>query len=182
MGGRSESIKSEPLCVACLAKSAIPDQSGAEQWRTRYIVKPARKRKTKPGVGHGEFCIASIDRIAGEAGVIAKISPTRKAIGTFATRPSEPGNADPLAALEVPGAFAGRLDLAYDFVAGNQRQLGVNKLAAQHMQVGPAHSASAHFDEHLARPRDRLGNLVQKQRLADCLENHRTHGKTSTAR
>ena len=53
----------------------------------------------------------------------------------------------------MPGAFAGRLDLAYDFVAGNQRQLGVNKLAVQHMQVGPAHSASAHFDEHLARPR-----------------------------
>ena len=153
MGGCAESIKPEPLCVACLAKSAIADQSGAEQWRTRYIAKPARKSKTKPGVGHRELRIASVDRIAGEAGVIAKIFPTRQAIYTFAARPSEPGNADPLAVLEVPGAFAGSLDLACNFVAGNQRQLGLSKLAVHHVQIGPSHSASAHFDEHLAPDR-----------------------------
>ena len=59
------------------------------------------QRKTKSRIGDSEFRIAAIDRVAGEARVIAKIFAARFAKLAFSARPTEPRNADAIANLET---------------------------------------------------------------------------------
>ena len=46
---------------------------------------------------------------------------------------------------------------ADDLVSRDERQLRVGKLTVDDVQVGPAHSAGAHLEQHLARPRSGSG-------------------------
>jgi hypothetical protein len=43
------------------------------------------------------------------------------------------------------------------------------------MKIGPAHGASLDAQPHLAGPWDRIGPLLQSQRLADAMQYHRLH-------
>src|ERR1043165_2229448 len=147
--------------------------------------------KTKSCVSDGVFRVAAIDRIAGEARVIAEIFALRSAIRAIAIRPAEPGNAYAVANHECGSGLGTatfgtlrslphfRSDLfqpAHNLMAENQRQLRVRQFAVDHVKIGAANSACADPYEQLSPARLWLWNIAQLQRLRWLLENHRAHG------
>ena len=125
--------------------------------------------EAEPRVGHGELGVAPVERVAGEAGPVAQVLPVRSAEAALAARPAQPGNADPVAGREPVDRVADGLDRAHDLVAQDERQRRVGELAVQHVQVGAAHGAGAHADEHLSgsgRGRRDLGRSKRPARGA----------------
>jgi hypothetical protein len=66
-------------------------------------------------------------------------------------------------------------------VPEDQRQVAGLDLAVAQVQIGPAHAAGLHLEQHLAAAG--LGDLdvVRPQRLARLVEQHRAHQARSTS-
>src|SRR5438093_3140662 len=94
--------------------------------------------------------VAAVDRVAGEARVIAKILATGRAVMTTFIRPSEPRDAHALAA---------RVDHARDLMARNERQLRLRELAVHDVKVGATHGTRFDPNQDLALFRLRLRDI-----------------------
>src|SRR5262249_29522479 len=90
---------------------------------------------------------------------------------------AEPRHADPLADGEAGDDGSDRRYPADDFMTRNNRQLRLRKLAVDHVQIGPAHSASCDFNEQVAWSRRRSRPPLGQQRRAWLFEHHRPHGR-----
>ena len=71
----------------------------------------------------------------------------------MAAAAAEPRHADALAHVRRGDAGAQRLDGGHDLVAGHQRQARQRQLAVDDVQVGAAHRAGTHAQQHLAGAR-----------------------------
>jgi hypothetical protein len=59
---------------------------------------------------------------------------------------------------------------------GHERQPGVRQLTVDHVQIGAAHGAGAHAEQHLARPRPRSGPILQHKRALRGSQDEGAHG------
>ena len=164
--GRPKPVNSDERRGTRHLQGPPADQARAHQGRRRDIVVFRREREAKALVGDGQFGIAAIDLIAGEAGAIAQILVPAAAIAAFAAGPAEPRHADPVAGCEGVGAGAGRDHGADNFVARHQGQLGVGQFAVEHMKIGAAYRAGVHLDQHLMRGRLGVRQFRRSERPA----------------
>jgi hypothetical protein len=90
---------------------------------------------------------------------------------------AEPWDADSSSYAGLGNAGAARDDRTDDLVSWYHRELGIRQLSVHEMQVGPAHAAGAHCDEHLTRLRHRKRESRLAQRLPGSFEQHCAHGR-----
>src|SRR5205085_5878434 len=164
--GRAEAVEAEPLRVARRAQRAVADQPRAEE-RRRLLVRVALwDREAEALVGDGVLRVAAVEVVAGEARRVAEVLAPARAVAAGAVRPAEPRDAD---------AAAARLVDADDLVADDERQLRMRKLAVDDVQVGAADAAGEDADEQLTRGRLRRRPLLEPERAARRVEDHRAH-------
>ena len=101
-------------------------------------------------VGHGEFRVAAVKRVAGEKGTVTKILPSAPAEFAFAASPAQPRNTHPLAEIETPGMLAPGCDHANDFVTGDKRQFRMLQFAVHDVQIRAANGTRADVQARLA--------------------------------
>src|SRR5215208_750128 len=178
VGGGAEAVEAEAFGVAGHPQGAIADQARAQQRRGLEIRVAFGERKAEPVVGGGILGVAAVYLVAGEAGIVAQVLPSRAAVAAGAVRVPEPGYADPVPRGETFDAPADPFDRTDDLVAGDQGQLRIRELAVHHVQVCPAHRAGVDPDKDVLRPRFRLRHLGGAQRVARRVENHRAHAST----
>ena len=175
MSGGAETVDSDGAGVAGHAQRAIADQPGAHQRRRLDIAVDRVDRKAIALVGDGQLGITAIDLIPGEPGAVAQILATAAAIFADPAGPAEPRHADPVADREAVDLRPLLDDRTDDLVAEDERQLGIGKLAVDDMQIGAAHRAGAHRNQHLLRPRTRRGQFRRDQRPSRCRQQLRMH-------
>src|SRR5271165_2541776 len=93
----SESIDSEMSCLlerTCHHQRTVPDQARAQKGSHLHVAVRFGQRKTKGRVGHGEFCIAPINRITSEPSLITQIFLVCFAIAAMAAGPTDPRNSN----------------------------------------------------------------------------------------
>jgi hypothetical protein len=92
MGGSPKSEETDTLAVfhARDSQATEPDDPSAEKRRRLKIVQGVWKRMNKISSGDREFCIASIDRVAGECRRITNIFKTAAAIRAGSIYASKP--------------------------------------------------------------------------------------------
>src|SRR5262249_36259633 len=91
-----------------------------------------------------------------------------------ACRP-QPGNADTHADGEIRDMRPTRIDFSDDFMPRNDRKLWVGQFAVDQMEIRPADPAGFDPDTNFARPRDRVRQLLEDERLAYVVQNHAKH-------
>ena len=175
MRRRAEPVEAEPLGVARQAQRPEADQAGAEQRRRLEIRVAVGNREAEALVGDRVLRVAAVERVAGEARVVAEVLAPRPAVAARAAGPAQPRHADPLARREARRRPGRRRDRADDLVAQHQRQLRLGQLAVDDVQVGAADAAGAHLERDLPGPGLRLGELGFLQRQADAGEEHGAH-------
>lgn len=94
---------------------------------------------------------AAIAVASGEDGIVAQILPPRPAVGAHPARSPQPADANALA-YRKRGAFAHRLDLADDLVAGYPGKGRLRQFAVEEMEVGAAHAARQHAQARVPDP------------------------------
>jgi hypothetical protein len=134
------------------------------------------QRKAVAGIRQRVVGVAAVDLVAGEAGFVAQVLAAAGAVAAVAAGPPQPGHADALAWREAADALAQGRDAADDLVAGDHRQPRVGELAVDQVQIGAAHAAGLHPQQHLATAGARHRPALQAQRLAGAVEHHRAHG------
>jgi hypothetical protein len=90
---------------------------------------------------------------------------------------AEPGNADPLTHTQPLDAGTDHIDPTDDFMAGNDRRLGVRQFAVEHVKVGATNAASQYFDPDLARPRLAIRQVGPHEGRPWLGQYHRLHGR-----
>jgi hypothetical protein len=143
---RAEAVQPEALGISRQPQRPVPDQPGAQQRRRLQIVEAVRDGKAVALVGDSPLRVAAVEVVAGEPRAVAKVLAAGRAVATLAVGPAEPRNAEPPSVLR----------LADDLVARNERKLRPVELAVDDVQIGPAHAAHAHAEQHL--PGSRLGD------------------------
>ena len=104
--------------------------------------------------------------VAREAGPLAEVLATGRAVAAVAVRPPEPGDAEPLAGRDVGSD---------DLVPEHERELRIGELAVEDVQVGTADAAGLDAQEHLARRGLGVGKVAEPERPAGRVEDHRLH-------
>src|ERR1700757_2642404 len=69
----AEAVDADALCVACHTQGPVADQSRTQQRSGLHIGIPRRQVKTVATVRDCAFGVAAVDRVAGEARVVAEI-------------------------------------------------------------------------------------------------------------
>ncbi len=152
---------------------AIADQAGAEQRRHLLVVIAARQREAVALVCDGVLGIAAVDVAAGEAGVRAQVLAPAAAVLAHPVGPAQPRHPHALIrGADLPGA---RLHDANDLMAEDARRRVDRHLAVEQVQIRAADPAGLHLQQQLPLLRHGHGTLKQAQRLADPLEDHRSH-------
>jgi hypothetical protein len=120
---RAEPIQAEPLRVARQPQRAVADQAGAQQRCGLETGVPVGERKAEALVGDRLLCVATVDRVAGEASVVAEVLAPGTAVAASPARPAEPGHADDLTRLETLRIGPALGDRGDDLVTEDERQL-----------------------------------------------------------
>jgi hypothetical protein len=119
--------------------------------------------------------VPAVQVVAGKPGAVAEVLPPPPAVAARPAGPSQPGNAHPVPGSESPDSLAHLRHRAHDLVPQDQRELGLGEVAIHHVEVGAAHGAGAHRQEHLAG----AGAGSVDRRLAQgspyAVEQHRAH-------
>ena len=103
------------------------------------------------GRDRGEFGVPAVGVPAGVTRVRAEILLTPHTELALTAGVPQPGDADTVADLEIAvGVRPGRNDLADDFMPGDDVGPMHRQVALGDVQVGTAHTASAHGDEEFA--------------------------------
>jgi hypothetical protein len=103
---------------------------------------------------------AAIPRVPSEKRPVTEIFVAPYAIGADATGTCQPGNADALANSQMRYTLAYYVNAADNFVARDDRKLGVRQLPVHDMKICAADAARCHPNPDLARRR-----LWQRQEL-----------------
>src|SRR5262249_38265709 len=148
------------------AIAAPADQTGTQKRRRLRVVGCAWQREAEPRIGDRMRRIAAIARIAGEQRRVAEILPALPTIGADSAGVSEPGHANPVAWRKASDIGADRRHPSDDLVPGHDRQLRINELAVNDMQIGAADAASGNLDQDLACARRGYGPLARDERRA----------------
>ena len=175
VGGGAKPVDADRTRLAGHAQTAVADQPGAHQRRCLNIAVSGVDRKAIALVGDGQLGIAAIDLIAGKTRAVAQILTAAAAIVANPAGPAEPRHPDPVADREAVD-FRPLLDnRADDLVAEDERQFRVGKLAIDDVQIGAAHRAGVHLNQHLPRPWARRRHVSRDQRPPRCNQQFRTH-------
>ena len=121
-------------------------------------------------VGDSPFGVAAVDVVAGEAGLVAEVLATRRAVTARAARPAEPGDAEASAVLRDPD----------DLVARDERQLRARELAVDDVEIGPADTTGLHLQQHLTGAGDRAVDPGELERRSRRLKHHGLHALRTT--
>ena len=162
----AEAIEPEPLRIGGHPQRAIADQPGAQQRCRLQVGIPIGDREAIAAVGDDELGEAPVTVGAGEASLVAEVLSAGAAIAARAAGPSEPRDADPLAAA---------LHRSDDLVAWHDWQLAGSDLPIEDVEVRTADAAGVHPDQQLARVRSRNRQVGQAKRLSRRVEQHRAH-------
>src|SRR5215471_16777191 len=118
-----------------------PNETGTEQRSGRNRVVKAIKRK---GVSSVRDCVSresAITRVAGKNRSFAKIFMSRRTILTTTAGMAKPGNSNARSWHDGLNGSANCVYDADDFVARNNRKLGISQLAVDDMQIRTTNSA-----------------------------------------
>jgi len=129
VGGSTEPVQAEARCIPRQHECAVADQPSAEKRRDLEVGVPLWELEAVPLIGHRLFRKTAIDLVAGEAGSIAEVLPSRAAEATGAIRPAEPGHADTLPDREARRTLADPAHQSHDLMTKHERQLRVRQLA-----------------------------------------------------
>lgn len=100
-------------------------------------------------MSQGEFGVASIDGIAGEAGIFAQIFTPRTTETALPTGPIHPWYADAITLLEMLHLLSRFNDPPDDLMAGHEWKLRMSQFAIQNVEIGPADAAGMDPNEYL---------------------------------
>jgi len=175
MPGGAEAEYAEMLSIPRHDKRTPADQACAKQRCDRDVVAGFAERKAIAGIRDEMRGKAAVARVAGEARTVAQILPAAPAIGTFATRVTEPGNADAFADLQVHDTGAKRVHAADHLMAGNNRIGDFRQFAVDDMQIGAANAAGTDPDAHISGPRRRILPQLKPERRAGRRQDHGVH-------
>jgi hypothetical protein len=89
---------------------------------------------------------------------------------------SDPGHADPVAYAKGIHLCAGLDNAPHDFMAGDDRQLGIRQFPVHDVEIGPADATGAYFNQDLIRARFGYGQFSVNKRSAGFLQHHGMHG------
>jgi hypothetical protein len=166
MRARAEPIEAEALARLDTAEpqGAIPDDAGTQQ-RCRFLVREPRRQRICVTSRHDRIVrIAAVDLVAGEGRAQAQILPAAQTKLASAAGRLQPGNADPIAFLQIAHIPAQPLDDADHLMPGDNVRRDMGQLAFDDMKVRPAHAAHMDTDPDLARTRFRRSDLLKNQR------------------
>jgi hypothetical protein len=117
VGGAPESIDAEVLRDTSFTQTPVANEPCTHEGSHRGIRIGRGQEKTEPLVCDHEIGKPAVKSVAREPGVLAEILVAGPAIAAFSTRPSQPGNANPVADLETPRRRSTQGDMAHHFVA-----------------------------------------------------------------
>src|SRR5206468_12244061 len=106
-------------------------------------------RKAEALIGDEVLGVAAIDVVAGEFRLQAEVLEAALAEAAGFVDEAEPGHADALFRRKAVRATAPLGDVAHHHVPNHQRQLRVDQLAIDDVQIGPAYSANRNPDQNL---------------------------------
>jgi len=173
---RAEAVEPEPAhVVACHAQRAPADQAGAQQRRQAHGLQRQRQRNAEGGFGDDVRRIAAVAPVAGEDRRVAQVLVRHPAVVAVTARVAEPRHADPAADQRRIDAGSHPLDRADDLVPGDERQPRQWQLAVDDVQVGAADRAGLDAQHQFPGIRLGIGPALRPQRLARCMQDHRTH-------
>lgn len=92
--------------------------------------------KTIPAVGNCPFRITAVERIAGDAGIVAQVLARAQTIAAVPARVPDPWHADAIADRKARNAGAERRDGTNDFMPGNHRLFRMRQFVIDQMQIG----------------------------------------------
>ena len=147
--------------VAGHPQRAVADQAGAQQRRRLEVRVAVGQREAEALVGHRVLGVAAVAVVAGEACAVAEVLPARAAVAAVAVGPAQPGTPRRGRRREALAAAHHAPD---DLVAEHQRQLGSVELAVDDVQVGAAHAAGGHLEQHLPGPARSVGQVAAAAR------------------
>jgi DNA-binding MarR family transcriptional regulator len=127
-------------------------------------------------VRHGVLRIAAVEPVTGEASTLAEVLAPGVAVPALPAGPTEPGHPHPLARSKALSPGPETLDDSHDLVTGDQRELRIRQLAVDDVEVGAAHAAGTHPQEHLAGAGIGEREVALGERTPGLLEHHRAHG------
>src|SRR5262245_17707585 len=110
---------------------------------------------------------AAVARVAGELRIVAQVLAAFGAVAAGAACLAKPWHADTHPKRETLNAHSESVDRADDLVARNERQLWIDEVAIDDMEIGPAHGAGIHPQPHLAWARRGIGPLLALEGAAD---------------
>ena len=175
MSGGAEAVDAEPLRVARGSEGPVSNQAGTEQGRRLDVGDAGRKRETESLIRHRVLGVAAIHLVAGEAGPVAEVLPSRAAVHTCSAGPGQPGDAHAVAGPEPVGAGSGPNDRGHDLVAKYKREFGIGQLAVSHVQVGPADAAGPDLEQKLTGARVGLGEVSRAKWAPRPVQKHGSH-------
>ena len=137
-----------------LLDALVGGDAGADERRGLLGVKAGRDMGDVVRVGEEVFGKAAVLGVAAELRLGADRLPGRQAILAMAAGRVEPRHADAVAFLDDRDARADRGDAADGLVAGDERQLRLQRpVAGRGVKVGVADAAGLGLDQDLARAR-----------------------------
>src|SRR5579864_3981553 len=93
----AEAVDADALCVACHTPGPVADQSSTQQQSGLHIGMPRRQVKTVSTVRDCAFGVAAVDRVAGEARVVAEIFAQCETVAALSAGSPDPRHTDPIA-------------------------------------------------------------------------------------
>src|SRR5205823_1501071 len=157
MSRRAEAVDAQSLrhgWIAGESQRSVSNEPRAEERCGVGVVILCCDRKTVTGVGDAILRVAAVDIVTREAGSIAEIFSAARAVDANPARPTEPGNADPVAGTER-SVVRRLLDDTHDLVSEYEGQLRTRELAVDDVEVSSADCAREDTDQHLSRCRRR---------------------------
>jgi hypothetical protein len=161
--GSTKAIEAEALAGLCAAEAigAVSDDAGAEQRGGVLVGECGGERVGEVFAHDAEFGVASVDVVAGEAGVLAQIFGVAEAVGAGAVGRVEPRDADAVAGFDRADGGTDGVDGADDLVTGDERKLGEREIAFHCVEVGVAESAGADADSDFVGSWGRVGEIIE---------------------
>jgi len=105
------------------------------------------KRVDEVGAGEGVLGVASVDRVAGEDGIVAEVFITHTAEAAGAVCAAHPGDADSGADGELGGGAVD--DFADDLVTGNNSRVTWRELTLHNMKISAADRTCEHTQQNV---------------------------------
>jgi hypothetical protein len=144
------------------------DDTGTQERSDVGVVEGGWKGEGKVGTDQGVLCVAPVDGVAGEDGIVAEILFAAAAEGAGAVGAADPGDAD----AHPRGAVSGRTcdDLADNLMAGDEGPVDEGEIAFEDMEIGAAYSAGEDTEEEMAFGQDGAGNVFDLKGLIGGVE------------